>query len=198
MRSLDPVSATSIGINRPIYRDLKGGVAALTELGVVWDLPTRPSMSELVAMSDRKFIAPGNWGVHYAMSAFLIRYFLEASKKGQTYLYRYLQTTAVEGKLPDPSPWSYMDMKERKFENRFRVWLRNQLFSERIMPIYTALLVDPTPYGNDGYGYGHTGETQPGYGDSTGQTSSGAGSGQAGRSGAGTPASATSKGEIEN
>ena len=80
-RGNDPVSGEMIGTPSVAYRDLKGGVAALTELGVVWDLPTRPSLDRLAQMSDREFIEPGLRGVHYSMSGLLIRFLLESSRK---------------------------------------------------------------------------------------------------------------------
>lgn len=197
---IDPISGQPIAEPAPAYRDLKGGVASLTELGVVWDLPTRPSLSEVVTMSQLEFIAPGNRGVHYAMSAFLIRYFLEAGRKHQERFVQYLQTAAAEGELPEPSPWSYMDMKEGKLENRFRVWLRNQLFANRVMYAYTEMMTQPIRTIRIGRGTYSASESRPSYGDASAVAGGGSGSRGSGASGGGTRTEAPqfSRGQIKN
>ena len=198
----DPVRGQPLGNPANGYRDLKGGVAALTELGLLWDLPGRPGLEELVTMSSREFIEPGRRGLNYALSAFMIRYFLDSGRKNRERLLRYLQIAAEQGVLPAPSPWAFMDKREKKVENRLRVWVRDQLFSERVMYAYDAMLTGPVRT-TRGYSGGYAGRAAAAPSGGAGASTSGLGGGSTGSAVAGSSrgtgvAPPTPKSQVKN
>ena len=105
--------------------EISGGKAMLSNLLNRWSDPDRPSLEELLDMQWIDFIQPDVRPLHYAESAFFVR-FLLSSKDGTTRqgLLSYLQALAVASIPQGETLWAYLGDEPKKVESAYYRWLR--------------------------------------------------------------------------
>ncbi len=105
--------------------EITGGRSMLANLLSRWGDAQRPSLVELLEMPWIEFIQPEVRSLHYAESAFLVRYLFDSKKAayGQS-LHEYLQALATSGMPQGETLWSYTDEDPEKVESAYFKWLR--------------------------------------------------------------------------
>ena len=104
---------------------VRGGRAMLSNLLTQWGETERPSLEELLEMPWIDFIQPDVRPLHYAESAFFVRFMLSSSKKPQSRgLLSYLEALAVAAIPEGETLWAYIDMDPDTAETAYYRWLR--------------------------------------------------------------------------
>ncbi len=105
--------------------EISGGRAMLSNLLTQWGETERPSLEELLEMPWIDFIQPDVRPLHYAESAFFVRFMLSSSKKPQSQgLLSYLEALAVAAIPEGETLWAYIDMDPDTAETAYYRWLR--------------------------------------------------------------------------
>lgn len=110
-----------------LFPTLTGPTAHLAALYTSWSEPTRPSVAALTEIDQEPFINPETRAIHYAESAFLIRYLLDGgdSESREGFL-RYLQRIAASDMPESVSLWQDLESDPGKVESGLYRFVRNQ------------------------------------------------------------------------
>ena len=105
--------------------EVSGGRGMLSNLLARWSGPERPSLPLLLDMSWIEFIQPEVRPLHYAESAFFVRFLLGSKNKTRSQaLLSYLQRLASAKIAQAESLWDYLDESPEKVEAAYYRWLR--------------------------------------------------------------------------
>jgi hypothetical protein len=91
-----PFSTSASRVGSPHAFEIGGPRGSLVALLIEWHEPTRPTLAELVAMPWQEFVESEAGAIHYAESAFLVRYFLDGRRRSlREGFRRYLRSMAA-------------------------------------------------------------------------------------------------------
>jgi hypothetical protein len=105
--------------------EVSGGRGMLSNLLTKWGESERPSLTKLLDMPWIDFIQPEVRPLHYAESAFFVRFMLASSKKSHAQgLLNYLDVLAVSSIPQGETLWAYTEMEPHDAETAYYRWLR--------------------------------------------------------------------------
>ena len=117
--------STDISSRYRVDTEISGGRAMLSNLLTKWGETERPTLAELLDMPWIDFIQPDVRRLHYAESAFFVRFMLASSKKSQAQgLLSYLQALAVSSIPEGETLWAHIEMDPENAETAYYRWLR--------------------------------------------------------------------------
>lgn len=122
-----PVPTSPSRVGSPQGIEISGPRGSLVALLIAWHDPTRPALAELVAMPWQEFVGAAAGAIHYAESAFLVRYLLDGRKRslGEGFR-RYLRAMAAGELKLGATVWTYLGIEADELEPAYYLWLRNQ------------------------------------------------------------------------
>ncbi len=111
------------GPRGPTVLQQTGGHDALAALLRAWDDPERPSLALLVELPWQEFVDPRGRKLRYALSAFLVRYLLDAHDGQRTAPFLNYLATVAAAPAAAPPLWPTLGLDPRALETDLRPWL---------------------------------------------------------------------------
>jgi hypothetical protein len=122
-----PFSTSASRVGSPHAFEIGGPRGSLVALLIEWHEPTRSTLAVLVAMPWQEFVESEAGAIHYAESAFLVRYFLDGRRRSlREGFRRYLRSMAAGELNLGETVWTYLEIQPVDLEPAYYLWLRNQ------------------------------------------------------------------------